>query len=371
VTRRRPKRSERGVALLLVLWVFMTLGVLALDFSQFMRDDAMASVNLADETQGYYLAVAGMNSALFEAWRARGDNPGGVPKPPSVDPDDPDNDEEETQFVADGEWKERNFGGGVYAVRMVGEDGKIPLNIPPAELDEPLYRELLKVVVKNLLIGGNATQGLDVHEEKDVETIVDSILDWRDCGKEARVNGAEDDYYLGLRHPYRAKNNYFESPEELLYVRGVTPELLYGSKDKPGLIDVFSPFPKGKSLEINADSVTVPVMRALFPDMTQADAEDFIAGRKDDPEAVAAFLRQQLDLAVPGLGERVTRHAPEYVRVEARADIRGERNQAAVSALVQLPGESVDDIVVLEWLDRAPIRGEAPKVDEHLEGATS
>jgi len=34
----------------------MVLGVLALDFARYMRDDAMASVNLADETRGYYLA---------------------------------------------------------------------------------------------------------------------------------------------------------------------------------------------------------------------------------------------------------------------------------------------------------------------------
>src|SRR5437870_10370638 len=65
------RRGERGVALLLVLWIFMILGVLALDFARYMRDDAMASLNLADETQGYYLALAGMNRALFDAQRRR------------------------------------------------------------------------------------------------------------------------------------------------------------------------------------------------------------------------------------------------------------------------------------------------------------
>src|SRR6266704_3758672 len=65
------RRGERGVALLLVLWMFMVLGVLALDFARYMRDDAMASVNLADETRGYYLALAGMNRAIFDAERRR------------------------------------------------------------------------------------------------------------------------------------------------------------------------------------------------------------------------------------------------------------------------------------------------------------
>src|SRR5262249_35494802 len=150
--------------------------------------------------------------------------------------------------------------------------------------------------------------------------------------------------------PYRAKNGYFESTDELLYVRGVTPDLFYGAADRPGLIDVFSPFPKGHELEINADSVTPAVIRALVPDTTEADAEDFLAGRKDRPEDIQLWLQQQLEIAVPGLGARVTRHVPEYVRIESRGDIRMKRNQSAIQALVQLPGQNVDDIVVLEWL---------------------
>ena len=44
----RLRTRERGVVLLLVLWVFMTLGVLALDFSQYMRDDATTALNFTD-----------------------------------------------------------------------------------------------------------------------------------------------------------------------------------------------------------------------------------------------------------------------------------------------------------------------------------
>src|SRR4030095_9694936 len=62
-------RRQRGIALLLVLWAFMILGVLALDFGRYMRDDAMAAVNFADETQGYYVAVAAINRALLDAAR--------------------------------------------------------------------------------------------------------------------------------------------------------------------------------------------------------------------------------------------------------------------------------------------------------------
>src|SRR5205814_1642973 len=74
---RRPRPRERGIALILVLWVFMLLGVLALDFAQYIRDDAMASANFADETRGYYVALAGMNRALYELGQAKAAGPAG------------------------------------------------------------------------------------------------------------------------------------------------------------------------------------------------------------------------------------------------------------------------------------------------------
>ena len=63
--------------------------------------------------------------------------------------------------------------------------------------------------------------------------IVDSIQDWRDPDNLHRFNGAEDDYYLSLPTPYRAKNADFESLDELLLVKGMTPEILYGNVASP------------------------------------------------------------------------------------------------------------------------------------------
>src|SRR5262245_18891192 len=73
--RGHPAARQRGVALLLVLWAFMILGVLALDFGRYMRDDAMGGANFAEETQGYYTAYAGMQTALRKS-RVRLQNPG-------------------------------------------------------------------------------------------------------------------------------------------------------------------------------------------------------------------------------------------------------------------------------------------------------
>jgi type II secretory pathway component PulK len=58
--------------------------------------------------------------------------------------------------------------------------------------------------------------------------IADAILDYIDSDEDVRPFGGESDYYLGLSPPYRAKNGPLETVEELLLVKGVTPQLLFG-----------------------------------------------------------------------------------------------------------------------------------------------
>ncbi len=253
------RRGERGVALLLVLWIFMILGVLALDFARYMRDDAMASVNLADETRGYYLALAGMNRAIFDAQRRREKN--GPAAPPGTaaaalqGPHTLDEDEDDEPLVpVDGQWHEGDFAGGRWAVRMIDETGRISLN----KANEPV----LQRVVTNLMQGGDTAAGIDRHMQEAIDTVVDSIFDWRDHDNLKHTHGAESAYYLKRRVPYRAKNAFFDSPEELLLVRGVTPELYYGSAGVPGLRDVFSVY--NRSPKISVDTAPAAVFQALL-----------------------------------------------------------------------------------------------------------
>ncbi|MCC6442566.1 MAG: general secretion pathway protein GspK [Armatimonadetes bacterium] len=59
------------------------------------------------------------------------------------------------------------------------------------------------------------------------ESVVDALIDWRDADDDPSPQGAESSYYESLPVPYRAKNGYFDTAEELLLVKGVTPDLLY------------------------------------------------------------------------------------------------------------------------------------------------
>jgi type II secretory pathway component PulK len=59
--------------------------------------------------------------------------------------------------------------------------------------------------------------------------VADAIVDWIDPDDDPRPNGAENDYYMGQSPPYRCKNGPLDSLEEMLLIRGVTPELLFGT----------------------------------------------------------------------------------------------------------------------------------------------
>ena len=69
-------------------------------------------------------------------------------------------------------------------------------------------------------------------EERGAEgDVVDAILDWIDSDDDTRPNGAESDYYQSLSKPYSCKNGPISSVEELLLIRGITPELYFGDPE--------------------------------------------------------------------------------------------------------------------------------------------
>ncbi|HEY2786137.1 MAG TPA: hypothetical protein VGJ05_14315 [Fimbriiglobus sp.] len=98
------------------------------------------------------------------------------------------------------------------------------------------------------------------------EDVADAIVDWVDADDTPRTSGAESDYYAGLTPPYQAKNGPLNSIDELLLVKGVTPQLLYGNdRNRNGRLDPgeedgndlnqgWSAFLTVYGREVNADS---------------------------------------------------------------------------------------------------------------------
>ncbi len=194
------------MALMVVLWVLMILGVIFTTFTFSMRTELGAAGNFKEEAEAYYLAEAGVYRAAAEIINADRN------VPPDSLVYDALNERWHTNPAA---YENVPLGRGRYWVTVTDEESKIPLN----GAADPLLRRLFS--------------NSGVKDERVLSIIVDSIQDWRDPDKLHRVNGAEDEYYLSLPVPYRAKNGNFDTIDELLLVKGMTPEILYGNVSNP------------------------------------------------------------------------------------------------------------------------------------------
>jgi len=86
--------------------------------------------------------------------------------------------------------------------------------------------------------------------------IADAILDWLDADELPRENGAESEFYTGLDPSCRAKNGPLDALDELLSVRGVSRELLFGEDiNRNGLLDPNEDDGGASSPNDNADGV--------------------------------------------------------------------------------------------------------------------
>ncbi len=361
------RRRQRGIALLLVLWAFSILGVLALDFGRYMRDDAMAAVNFADETQGYYVAVAAINKALLDAAKVQS---GATPETGNAADPSNDDDDEQDLLPTDGEWHDGTFHGMTYQVRATDECGRVAINVLAQRASQGVAedRERLKRIVTNLLYGSNQTKGKSQKQAQDVDSIVDSIIDWVDPDH-LTTNGAERDWYRANRD-YEPKDGFFDSPQELLLVRGVTADLFYGTGGRAGLRDVISVFCRGDRADtLNAKTVTAPVLEAVFG-LDPDEAANLIDQRKgSDGETFLPLLQGALASRDPTMSDKLVWEAARIVFVEARADTARERNQSTVAAVVDLTDEVSDGPNPLRWFDRAPFTGTLPGEIETEPGA--
>jgi len=141
-------------------------------------------------------------------------------------------------------------------------------------------------------------------DASDTTPIVNAILDWIDPDDQTRVQGAETDYYQGLNPPYVAKNGPIDDLSELLLIRGITPEMYWGtaSDDHPpgaftprasrshlptdvpsfpvGLVDLFTPLSRGK---ININTASAEVLQ-LIPNVDNLLAQAIVNGRQGEAD---------------------------------------------------------------------------------------
>jgi len=257
--------AESGVALLMVLWVITLLMVMATSFSLLTRTEANSTVFFRDGVQKKFFAEAAMERAAMEIYHRQ------IYKNQTVIL-------EGNEVVSiDGKAYNGGIGTGRYVFRLFNESGKINLNMMSTRSG---------TILNNLLVNlGIAKETADI--------IVDSILDWIDTDDLHRLNGVESDYYQSLPNPYKAKNGRLDALEELLLIKGISPDILFGTKERKGLIQFVTIYSSTRSVNINA--APREVLMAM-PGMT----EDVVNRIIEQRESVEYKSVQEIQ-AIPGI----------------------------------------------------------------------
>lgn len=246
--------NQRGVALMVVMWVLVLLMALATEFAFSMKGEVNTTRNFKEDVEAYHLAKAGVHLAMAEVlasaqFHASLPDIGlvtGIPPAPNTTAQE-ETPEEEKHAYRSVERRNIPLGRGTITYSIEDENSKIPINKTTRET-------LVKVLT---------AAGMEIGERRD--TVADSILDWIDADKNHRLNGAESDFYENLTPPYSAKNAPIENLDELLLIKGVDKELLYGTDELTGLDQFFTVY---NVKVINPNTASPEVLSAIF-DETQ------------------------------------------------------------------------------------------------------
>lgn len=330
------KQGEQGVALIMVLWVITILSVIVLEFSYGMRTEVNLTKNFKEEASLYALAEGGLQRAIVELiYRHDGrvQQKRRALKPEEIPPG-------KEEWHTDGRPNTLSFSPRRCEIRVMGEEGKININT----VSEVLLRRM---------IGNMGLEG----EERDI--VVDSILDWRDADDFYRLNGAENDYYQSLPEPYHCKNGNLDSIEELLLVRGVTPELFHGRRkkeedgtsDRIGLKDLFSIYASGEQIDINSAS---PLVMRMVLGIPRETAERLVKAREEKKIENQADLLLRVPEMNPFIGEvgRWIVYQPRraYYTVESKAIGEGDMVRK-LKAIVKIDGREKKGYKIIQWMD--------------------
>jgi general secretion pathway protein K len=237
---------------------------------------------------------------------------------------------------------EGEFADGIYRVEIQDESGKINLNF----VTEEQLRRLMNVI------------GIQPPE---ADIITDSILDWRDVDDEPRPNGAEQFFYQSLQTPYESKNGRLDTVEELLLVRGISPDFYYGHKEKAedgtvldlyGISKYFTVY--STSNRVNVNYAPLPVLLSV-PGMPPEAAEMIFARRQSQPFASVEEITKELAVPLPTTTMPYLSTAQTGVyRLTAAAHRKGSKVRRVIRTVLSLDASQANRYRVVYWNENVP-----------------
>jgi general secretion pathway protein K len=171
---------QKGLALVIVLWVLSLLTIMAGSFALSMRRETSIIEGIRNNAQA--MAIAGSGIAMAEMML--------------LNPD------QNKRWRADGSIYQIDSVDTRVRVQLLSEAGKIDIN----NADQTLLQGLM------------AQAPVDAEQQT---RIVNAILDWRDQDDLVQLNGAEKKEYQDAGLSYQPRNKPFQSIEELQLVLGM------------------------------------------------------------------------------------------------------------------------------------------------------
>lgn len=231
-SRLRRRASERGIALVAVLWGLTILSIIAAAFLADTRGQSAITRNLLENAKARALADAGVYRAIAGIL--------------SIDP--------AIAWRADGTRYQMALGEGQVVISIFDEGGKVDLN----RAQDRLLTGLFEVFEMS---------------EDEAAALVDAIRDFADRDDDPRPNGAEDSDYAAAGLHWGSKDAPFESVEELRQVLGVS---------RP-LYDRLAPYLTVHSGRAQINPVVAPreVLMAM-PGLNEEQVDALLARREGD-----------------------------------------------------------------------------------------
>jgi len=228
--------NNRGMALLLTILIISLILIITLRFNTAMRSSLTSASNLQDNIALDYMAKSAINAARAVL---------------SVDAAESNFDslhEDWANLAAGSQYFSYFFDRGQGGLTIIDHSGRLQINsLITRNGEEWVVNEEQRNVWINLLRAEEF--GLS---EEETTGIVESVIDWIDEDDDTfGFGGAESTYYQELETPYAPRNGPMEFVEELLLVRGITPELYYGTKVIPGLAILVTPHGRDGKININ------------------------------------------------------------------------------------------------------------------------
>lgn len=221
--------NNRGIALILTLWIMLALILLAAGIAMMARSETQIARNTADVNHCRWAARAGVYAAIKQLQTLMGEQTTYLTEDP---------------YTINSTDLKMDLGGYTMQAVIQDEAGKVNINTAPLATLAAIF---------------------------DDDDVADHVSAWRSPVSASSAQSSDTDYYSSLSPPYKCKNAPFETLKELQLVEGVTADTLSspppavgnGAHQLMDLLTVYTPKTPRTSTATNTVDIQTATAQSL------------------------------------------------------------------------------------------------------------